>query len=239
MIMLRTTLFSTIALGALLLTAAAPGVRAATTAPPSSTSITVSATGTVQVPPDQATVSAGVVKTALDAATAQAEANVVATQVIAAVRALGIPARDLQTAGISLNPQYDDNGVLTGFQATDTLVVTVTHLKQAGAVIDAAVHAGANQGISLSFGLQDPSAAQTAALQAAVRIAQAKAAAVARELGVSLTGAHVQLVENLAQPVQPVYAQTLAAPAPSRAPSTPVESGTLTVQDNVTLTYIL
>lgn len=237
--MLRTTLLTATVLGALVLGATAPGVRAATTAP-ASTSITVSATGTVQVAPDEATVTAGVIKTALDAGTAQSEANGVATRVVAALRALGIPARDLQTAGISLNPQYDNNNVLTGFQATDTLAVTVTHLGQTGPVIDAAVHAGANQGISVSFGLQDPSAAQTAALEAATRSAQAKAAAVARELGLSLVGAHVQLTENGSQQVQPVYAtQNFAVAAPMHAPSTPVESGTLTVQDSVTLTYTL
>lgn len=222
----------------LLLGSALPAAHAASSTPAVNRTITVSADGTVLIVPDVAYVTVGVVKTDIDAARAQAEANAVATKTLASIQALGIPARDIQTAGVTLDPQYDDHNALTGFQATDTLAITVEHLNQTGPVIDAAVHSGANHALGISFGLKDTSSAQASALKAAVHAAQAKAAVVASQFGVSLTGAKFQVVENSSQQPQPFQA-ALRTVAPTASDSTPVQAGSLTVQDNVTITYTL
>lgn len=151
-----------------------PAAHSADTGTLPARSIAVTADGTVQVAPDIAYLSVGVLKTNIDAATAQDQANAVAGKALAGLKALGIPDRDLQTSGVTLNPQYDDHGALTGFQATDTLAVTVERLAQAGKVIDTAVAAGANQGLSINFALKDPSVAQRDALKVAVTTAQRK-----------------------------------------------------------------
>lgn len=226
--------------GVLALSAAVPQVSSADGSTASQRSITVSAQGTVTVSPDVAFVTVGVQQTDLQATKAQDEANTTTAAAIARIKALGIPDRDIQTVAISLDPQYDDRGVVIGFVATDTLSITVEHPRQAGAVIDAGVGAGANRSVSVSFGLKDDSQARSAALRAAVAVAQRKAAAVAAQLAISLQGAKVQVTENLAQsPVPVVYAQTgVAAPGRVVAP-TPVETGSLTVTDSVTVTYTL
>lgn len=224
--------------GALLLGAALP--RIPTSAQDTTTSavhntITVNAQGTVQVQPNVAYVSVGVQETNIDAAKAQQQANGVATRALAAIKALGIPNKDIQTSGVSLDPQYDEHNVLTGFQASESFAVTVEQPARAGAVIDAAVHAGANQNVSVSFGLKDPSQAQSAALKAGVAIAQRKAQAVASQLGVSLSGAKVEVTENGTPSPLPFAAVQKAAPI--NGTSTPIQTGMLTVQDSVTLTY--
>jgi uncharacterized protein YggE len=226
--------------GVIALGGAAPRAFSADGQTASQRSITVSAEGQVTVAPDVAFVTVGVQQTELQASKAQDEANTITAAVIARIKALGIPDRDIQTQSISLDPQYDDRGIVTGFTASDTLSITVEHPRQAGAVIDAGVAAGANRNVSVSFGLKDDSVARSAALRAAVAVAQRKAATVAAQLGISLVGAKVQVTENVAQTPVP-YLQNVqnGSLAPSRAAPTPVQTGSLTVQDSVTVTYTL
>jgi hypothetical protein len=214
-----------------------PRANAAGTSTPTPTSITVSAQGSVSVTPDEALVTVGVQETDLQASKAQAQANTVIAAAIARIKALGIPSRDIQTQSISLDPQYDQNGALTGFQASDTLSITVEQPAKAGVVIDAGVAAGANKNVTVGFGLKDDSQAISQALQAAVTTAKKKAAAVAAEMGISLRGATVQITENTAQTPVPVQYSLVGGAAKSAA--TPIQTGTLLVQDSVTLTYTL
>ncbi len=223
----------------LMLSAAVPRAVAAGASTQSQTSITVSAEGSTTVAPDVAFVTVGVQQSDLQAEKAQSEANAIIAAAITRIKALGIPDHDIQTASISLDPQYDDRGIVTGFQATDTLSITVEQLRKTGSVIDAGVGAGANRNVSVSFGLKDDSLARTAALRAAVAVAQRKASAVAAQLGISLTGAKVQVTENLAQAPTPMpYAVTGAVQSTTRVP-TPVQTGSLIIQDSVTVTYTL
>jgi uncharacterized protein YggE len=222
--------------GMMVLSVGAPRVAAADTSTTAQRSITVSGDGAVNVAPDVAFVTVGVQQKELQASKAQDEVNTVTSAAIARIKALGIPARDIQTVGLSLNPQYDNGGALTGFVASNSLSITVEHPSRAGAVIDAGVGAGANNNLSVSFGLKDNSKATSAALRAAVAVAQKKAAAVAAQLGVSLQGAKVQVTENASQPPVPYAALQRTA---GTATSTPVESGSLTITDSVSVTYVL
>jgi hypothetical protein len=221
----------------LVLGAGAPRVSAAGSSTVGQRSITVSGDGTVTVAPDVAFVTVGVQEKDPQATKAQDEANTITAAAIARIKALGIPARDIQTVGIALDPQYDEGGALTGFTASDSLSITVEHPKQAGAVIDAGVGAGANYNVSVSFGLKDDTQAMSAALRAAVSNAQRKAAAVAAQLGVSLQGAKIEVTENQAQPPVP-FAQVGGA-VRATAASTPVQTGSLTITDSVSVTYVL
>ena len=225
--------------GLLLFGATVPVSAADAPATASRRSITVSGDGSVTLRPDVAFVTVGVQQMDPQAGRAQDQANAVIASAIARIKALGIPDRDIQTTNISLDPQYDDRGVVVGFTATDTLSITVEQPRRAGAVIDAGVGAGANRSVSVSFGLKDSSAARTSALRAAVAAAQRKAAAVAAQLGSSLQGARAQVTEDLAQSPVPVpYAQnSIAAPSRTGSTPTPVQTGSLTVTDSVTVTY--
>jgi uncharacterized protein YggE len=216
-----------------------PRAIAAGTSTVSQTSITVSGQGSASVTPDVAFVTIGVQQTDLQAGKAQSQANSIIADAISRIKALGIPDRDIQTQSITLYPQYDDRGVLTGFQATDTLSITVEKPGKAGSVIDAGVAAGANYNVSVSFGLKDDSLARTQALQAAIAQAQRKAAAAAKQLGISLAGAKMQVVENTAEtPVPMPYAVGVPARSAASTP-TPVQAGSLVIQDSVTITYTL
>lgn len=188
-----------------------------------------------------ATVSLGVQVTNYSATAAQAQVNKVAAAAVKALHKLGITDHEIQTTNLSLNPQYDQNSTFTGYQASETLQVTVYALALAGPVIDAGVAAGANTNLGIQFGLRDPNAAQLDALKLAVQQARAHAQVIAQELGVDALLAHarVQISESGAQPSNinqipmAAFSRVAAAAAPAQ-----VLGGTLSVQETVNLTYV-
>lgn len=226
-----------------------PGVTQFTTAPHAAAadtpslsatalpnSVTVSASGEVHIAPDMATVTFGVLLKQDTAQDAQAAVNHVVAAAVQNLHALGITDRQIQTADLSLEPSYDNAGTVTGYQASQTLSVDVQGLRLVGRAVDAGVRAQANHNVSITFGLRDENAARTAALAQAVSIARTRAAAAATALGRSLNGAHVQLSE-VSQPVpRPVVPGVMSA-APAQGAPTQTFGGTLTVHEDVTLTY--
>ncbi|HOU65457.1 MAG TPA: SIMPL domain-containing protein, partial [Thermomonas sp.] len=73
-------------------------------ASPQGTLLSVSASADATRVPDVATISTGVVTQATDANAAMRANAVQMDKVMAAIRAAGIAERDIQTAGINLNP---------------------------------------------------------------------------------------------------------------------------------------
>lgn len=203
--------------------------------------ITVEGSGVVTVAPNEAILSVGVQDQAFTASAAQQAASAAMTKVIAAVKAAGAADADLATQWVSLQPQYDNgpngNGPskLTGYQATQSLQVTVREIDQTGAVIDAAVSAGANQVGGVTFSLANPSAVTTQARAAAVADAQQRARTIAQAAGVTL-GSAVSITEVSAPSPVPVAA---AAPAADIAISTPVQAGTTQVEVDVQVTFAI
>lgn len=199
-------------------------------------SVTVTASGEVRIAPDMATVTFGVLLKRDSAQDAQASVNRVVTVAVQHLHALGIPDRQIQTADIGLEPSYDNAGTVTGYQASQTLAVVVYGLRLVGRVVDAGVSAQANNNVGITFGLRDENAARTSALAQAVVIARTRAAAATQALGRSLSGAHVQLTEG-SPPIPLPVTQGAVSAAPSRGTPTQTFGGTLTVHEDVTLTY--
>jgi uncharacterized protein YggE len=158
-----------------------------------------------------------------------------AEKVIAAVKALGIEAKDLVTADYTIYPQYDyQNGnAITGYNVSYTVRVTVRDLTKAGPVLDAAVQAGANFGAGIQFALEDQKAAYEKALDLAIKNAVQKAAAAAKSLGATI-GAPVELTES--------GAGYSAAPVPmalesSARDAVQIETGRLSISASVTAVF--
>jgi uncharacterized protein len=210
---------------------------AATTLPGSASSaaaeaggITVQGTASVTSVPDRAELSFGVESKGASARSALSANAAEMRRVIAALKAAG--ATDVKTQYVSLSPQYNEKSEAQGFMATNTVSATIKELAKAGAVIDAAVNAGANQvyGPSLSHGDQDELYRQ--ALKAAVANARANAQVLASAANVSL-GRVTTIVEGGGAP-QPV---PFAAADKAMAESTPIEPGTQQTSASVTVTF--
>ena len=239
------TLIRAAALSALLAAGAATAALAQA-APPAAdsmfraTTLNLAAYGETRIAPDMATITLGVMTEAKTAAEAmQANASRMA-QVTAALRKAGIAARDIQTSGLNLNPQYvyeqNQPPRLTGYQASNQVTVSVHDLARLGAAVDATVNAGANQVNGISFGLDDPTAAENAARKAAVRALQAKADLYAQATGYKVTRL-VSLSEGGGYSMPPPM--PMAAFAKRDMAETTVSPGELKVRVDVTGLYEL
>jgi uncharacterized protein YggE len=215
-----------------------PGAAAETTAGPKS--ITVSGEGRVYATPDTAVVILGVQNQATDLTTAQGDAARTMNALQAAVKAKGVPDNRIKTVSYYEMINYDDkqpNRPVTGYVVTDMIQVSVKPVDQVGAVIQAALNAGANQVQGVSFTLEDTAAAVQQARQQAMDDAHGKAMQLAQLGGVTL-GQPISISEGVSEPStpQPVKSVTSAAAgAAAVAPS--IEGGQTLVDVTVTVSY--
>jgi uncharacterized protein len=206
-------------------------------------SLTVSGDGETRVAPDEATVRLGVLAQAPTARAAQEQVNRIAGAILEGVRKLGVPAEQVQTEELNLNPVYAQNRPgeqgeprIAGYQASNVVAVRVVKLDQAGPVIDAGLAAGANRLDGVAFGLRDDTAAREEALTSAVTAARGKAQALARALGVRLVRV-LEVDEGGVQVApQPIFKGRMMAQA-SMASETPVSAGQVGVSASVTVRW--
>lgn len=152
------------------------------------TLLSVSATGEARRVPDVATLSAGVVTRAADANAALRANAAQMNRLMEAVRKAGIAERDIQTSDLGVSPQYDhraDGQVreISGYEARNTVNLTVRDISDLGGVIDALVAAGANQVYGPNFQIGKPDEAHDEARRAALDAARARAGLYAEALG--------------------------------------------------------
>jgi uncharacterized protein YggE len=237
---LRALILGAALLASTALAAQAQEAPAAVTAAARTPVLNLSAYGETRVAPDLATINLGVNTEAPTAAEALRQNAVRMTALIAALKRQGVAGKDIQTSGLSLNAQYvyeqNQPPKLTGYQAANTVTVTVYDLPKLGGVIDATVAAGGNQISGIGFGLRDPQAAEDAARVEAVRCLQAKAALYARATGKRL-GALRSLSENggyAPEPPRPMF----RAAAMDKV-QTPVAAGELSLRIEVQGVYEL
>jgi uncharacterized protein YggE len=205
------------------------------------TRVVVTGDSTVQAQPDTAILSISVVTQSKRALDAQAENANKSDAVVRAAKASAGANAEVKTSGYVLEPQrvYRENQppTITGYEARNTVTVTLSDLTKVGAVIDAASQAGANNIDSVSFTLRKDRPAKEQALTEATREALGKAQAIAQALGGRIVRiAEVQ--EEGALP-RPLYSaelgrQTAGIAGRAQAP-TPIEIGTLDIRSQVQL----
>ncbi|WP_441287653.1 SIMPL domain-containing protein [Sorangium sp. KYC3313] len=124
------------------------------------------------------------------------------------------------------------------YQVSNTVMVVIRNLDQVGAVLDAAVAAGANNVWGVSFGLDDTDPLEARAREKAIADARARAGALARLQGVSL-GPVVSISEVVEQ--GPIYAPraALASGGYSADMGTPVSAGEVSFGTQVKVVYAL
>lgn len=158
--------------------------------PGDGTLLSVSASADAKRVPDVATISTGVVTQAADANAAMRANAVQMDKVMAAIRAAGIGERDIQTSGISLNPNYkyaeNQPPTIIGYQASNTVNIKVRDLSRLGKVLDTLVAQGANQVNGPNFEVDKPDEAYDEARIAAIKKAQARAQTYADALGLKV-----------------------------------------------------
>jgi uncharacterized protein YggE len=191
--------------------------------------ITVSGHGTVTTVPDRASFFFTVETRAQTATAAIAHNGTAAAAVAEAVKNAGVSAADVQTSQISLSPQTTQDGTTIIGYAASTTISAKTTIAKAGAVVDAAVKAGANGISGPNLSRSDETALYKDALKNAVADAKDKAGALAAAAGLNLGG------------VQSIAEGGGQAPIPFAVgkadTSTAIEPGTQTITADVTVTY--
>ncbi len=207
--------------------------------------IVVSGQGDASVVPDLAIVNLSVAETAKTAREALDINNGAMTSVMKALKDQGIADRDLQTSGLSIQPQYsypqNEDGtpklpILNGYTVTNGLTVRVRDLAKLGAILDQSVTSGVNQGGDIRFTNDDPEKALEEARTEAVKNAAAKAKTLADAAGVKL-GRIVEISESAggADP-QPIMRMQMAKEA---SDAVPVAAGENTYVVNVSVTFAI
>jgi len=162
------------------------------------TEIYVSGEASATIMPDTATVVVAVETEAKAAPEAQEENARRIQSIIAALAAIGIGEGDIKTANFRLTPirtqppsqssQAPQPPVIVGYRVSHDVRIEVTDIDRVGAVLDAAVGAGANRVSHIEFGVSDALAYRDGLLRAAMADAEAKASALAEAAGLTLLG---------------------------------------------------
>ena len=195
-------------------------------------SIVVAGQGSIAARPDRAQLSFGVSSDAKTASAALRTNAAEMTKVIAALKSQGIAAADLRTDLVSLSSRYSQNGeTVVGYTATNSVSATVRNLAKIGAIIDAAVDAGANQVSGPNLVRSSAASLYRAALRAAIADARGKARTIA-----AASGLHIRRITDVAESSAAPSPTPLTAKASADA-STPVETGSTLVEATVTVTF--
>lgn len=215
------------------------GTVTSTTTPSASPTVTVSATGTANGTPDTVTINIGASTTASSASDALSQNNNEMNRLEAILTAAGATPSDLTTSGLSLSPNYGSSDTINGYEADDSLTVTLHNVASAGAVIDAAAGAVGNDVRldGISFSVSDTSGLLKQARTEAMQVAATEAANLASGAGDTL-GPVESITDNEQDttPPLPVFARAAGA-----APSSPVplQAGSEAVSVNVQVVYTL
>ncbi len=208
--------------------------------PADGTLLSVSAQAEARRAPDVATLSAGVVTQAADANAAMRDNATQMDSVMKAVRAAGIAERDIQTAGISLQPQYkyaeNTPPTITGYQASNTLNIKARDIGKLGKVLDALVASGANQVNGPTFEVDKPEPAFDEARLAALDKAKARAETYAKAMGL-----RVRRVVSIAEggAARPPMPYMMRAESAQMAKDTSVSPGETTLSVSLDVIFEL
>jgi len=221
---------------------------ATVTVNPPQRTLTVTGTAQIQATPNLALVVIAVETQATTVSAAVEANNTAANKVVQAINNLKIPRLTVRTLDFNVQPIYQTyppntppptTPKIIGYQVINRLEVripgtTSEALSSAvSRVIDAALTAGANRVDSIQFTLEDMTAANNQALAQATKNAKSTAQAIAAAAGVTLGPLQMISAQPYYQP-GPVYARSeMAASAP------PIIAGQLTIQQTVTVVYLI
>jgi len=192
------------------------------------TIIKVDGTSSISVTPTVAVINVGVTNSALTAEAALSANSRTMQNISSVVRHLGVKSSAMATNNLGINPQYNQSNQLTGYQVSDALSITAP-TKKTGAILDAAVRAGANQVNGVSFTTPGNALYRTVYL-AALKNATLQADALAAGLHEHVLGVSSITVQNAAA-ISP-----LPLAMATSAVNTPIYAGQQ--QESITLAVV-
>ena len=168
-----------------------PNTASLQTDPAMPRTITVVGEGRVRIKPDIAQINIGIEVVGDTVKGTSSEAADTMEAVMASLRAQGVEEKDMQTSGYNVwvERPYGPEGIPSDearYHVGNTVMVTIRDLDTVGAVLDAAIEAGANNIYGVTFSVADPSPLMSEARETAVADALAKAQELAELNNVAL-----------------------------------------------------
>ena len=201
--------------------------------------VTVVGTGEVRGVPDTLTADVGVEVVAPDVTAAMNQASERQQAVIDQLAARGIDAKDISTTTVTLQPQYGENSVVTGYRAGNSISVTLRELDAASETLATIVAAGGNATRinSVSYSIDDDSTLVSDARARAFNDARSRAEQYADLSGLSL--GNVLSISEASGGSVPLPPVPMAEGAMAAAVPVPLQPGEQTVSFSVTAVWEL
>lgn len=208
--------------------------------------ITVNGTATVQLEPDMVMIMLGVEAVDPEVLDAQKTVNEAMAKVIEALTGeeLAIAEEDIATSEYRIYERYEYNyevgkSEMIGYAATAMLSICVRELDKAGAVIDAAMMAGANRLSGVEFMSSNQTEARDQALTIAVQDGIRKAKVIAAAAGIELPAIPSEIIEQSSYSYaasNSIVMYDMAA-ATAEGSATTLQAGMLSLNATVQITY--
>lgn len=191
----------------------------------------VTGTAQLEVEPDMALITFSVNGQGQTADAAAAEAAEKAAAVKRALLGCGILSDNLENVSYVLRPMYNDKGKVTGYQADNTVKVTVDNAAKVGSVIDK-MAAGASRIGNPEFTVKNRELLQRRLLSEAVADARSKAEMLAAAGGRKL-GRMLSVQAHTVSDFGRVYRNMAMAKAEADSVPIVIEAGTINVSASV------
>ena len=208
--------------------------------------LSVTSQGRVEAPADEVTIVLSVVTETKSVDEAVRDNNRRSKDVADALTRLQLGDNAVTTSGFRVTPQYQwDRNTgrqlgITGYQVSNTVQVKTSRIDEAGRVVEAGINAGANEVVSMVFGLRAPETIRRIAIKDAVQTARAEADAAAEAAGLRITGVRTLNIQpDFGRPMYRMEAaRSMAADGgPASVGETPTNPGLIEVTANVTIEY--
>ncbi|WP_394211521.1 oxidative stress defense protein [Enterovibrio calviensis] len=195
--------------------------------------------GEVVAMPDMANIDVAVSLNRTSAQAAKKASDDAIAALLERLKKMGIDKKDIESANLSLQPQYsypkNSEPKLTGYRASRTVTVTVRDLANLNRLLDGALADGLNRINGISFSSSKESELKEKARMAAIADAQAKAKSLANGFGETLAGVwEIRYVDQT--PIRPVMMRMAEATAGVNATYQDAE---ITITDRVNVVYAL
>jgi len=155
--------------------------------------------GAVQVVPNIAVVSLGVITENKDLNAALKENTLKMSKVIDSLKNMGITEKDIKTQSYNIEILYDyveGKQIFKGYRVSNILNVTVRDINTVGEVINTAIDNGANVVNSINFTVSNPALYYREALTMAIKDAVEKASVIEKSLKVVVDKTPTKILEE-------------------------------------------
>jgi len=205
--------------------------------------ITITGTGKIYVVPDIATVDISMVNTGNEKSDIPLMIQKNADDMNALIDHLkdlaGIEEKDIKTTQYSLEPQYnwteDEGRFFTGYEVTNTILVTIRDFTKIGDVLSMATTDRHPDSIgNISFGIEYPEKAKQEAREKAIEQAKAKAESIAKSAGLRL-GRVLNVYDSNSYYYDAAYEKSSGGG--SSVPSPEIQPGQSEITANVSVVY--